>query len=64
MMRIAISVETEYNPMLLTRVGNFNSRIRVPAVDFSEHSFHLRIAEFILRIPPIERAQRFVQGIV
>ena len=52
---------TEHNPMFLTGFGNFNTRIRVPAVDLSEHSFHLRIAEFILGIPPIERAQRFVE---
>jgi hypothetical protein len=63
-MRIAISIETEHNPILLTGVGNFNSRIRIPAVDLSEHSFHFRIAEFILGIPPIERVQRCVDGIV
>ena len=28
----------------------------LPAVDFSEHGFHFRIAQLIFRIPPIQRA--------
>ena len=63
-MRIGISIETKHNPILVTGFGNFNTRIRVPAVDLSEHSFHLRIAEFILGIPPIESAQRLIERVV
>src|SRR5207247_5461950 len=34
-----------------------------PAVDLSEHCFHFWLAQFVFRIPPIERAQRFVYRI-
>ena len=36
----------------------------VPAVDLGEHGLHLRIAQVIFRVPPIQRAQRLVERIV
>src|SRR5262249_1938987 len=48
--RFSVAIHTE-NPAISVRL-----RIGVPAVDFCEHSFHLWLAEFIFRIPPIERA--------
>src|SRR5436305_912908 len=39
-------------------------RFGFPAIDLSEHCFHCRLAEFVLRIPPVERAQRFVYRII
>src|SRR5260370_24915632 len=38
--------------------------LSLPAVYLREHGFHFRLAMFVLRIPPIERAQRFVDRIV
>ena len=36
----------------------------VPAVDLGEHGFHLRIAQVIFGVPPIQRAQWLVERIV
>ena len=36
----------------------------LPAIDFGEDGFHFRLAFFALRIPPIERAERFVVRVV
>ena len=37
--------------------------IGVPTVDFREHGFHVRFTVLIFRVPPIERAQRFIERI-
>ena len=39
-------------------------KIGVPTIDLRQHGFHLRIAQLVFRIPPIERAQRFIERIV
>src|SRR5258707_961291 len=57
-MRPSIAIETK-NDTISVRL-----RIGVPAVDLREHSFHLRLAQFVFRVPPIERAQRLVERIV
>ena len=63
-MRIAIAIYTENDALAPTALSARGYRLRVPAVDLGEHSFHLRLAQFVLRIPPIERAQRFIERIV
>ena len=35
-----------------------------PAVDLRKHGFHLRLAQFVFRVPRIESAQRLVERIV
>ena len=64
-MRIAVAIDDRRQCHRFSPESAFgDSQDRVPAVDLGEHRFHLRIAEFIFRIPPIERAQRFVERIV
>ena len=54
----------EHNAIASRRSRRSRLQVRVPAVDLSEHGFHLRIAEFIFRIPPIERPQRLIERVV
>ena len=37
---------------------------RVPSVDLRQHGFHFWIAQFVFRVPPVKRAQRFIERIV
>src|SRR5439155_1836838 len=74
MMRFSIAIEAENDAILqcgrgliapivatLRSLPHFQS---VPAVDLHEYGFHLRIAQLVLRIPPIESAQRLVDRII
>ena len=75
MMRFAIAIDAEHHAvgfqcgrglsapisLFLATLPHFQS---LPAVDFCEHGFHVRLAEIILRVPPVERAQRFVDWII
>ena len=74
MMRFSIAIEAENDAILqcgrglsapvvatLRSLPHFQS---VPAVDLYEYGFHLRIAQLVFRIPPIESAQRLVDRII
>ena len=58
MVRFTVAIQTENNAV------SMRLRVGVPAVDLREYSFHLRLAQFVFRVPPIERAQRLVERIV
>src|SRR5712692_6486579 len=58
-MRPTLAIDAAEEHAIGTRL-----RFGLPAVYLSEHGFHFRLAMFVLRIPPIERAQRFVDWIV
>src|SRR5438477_9882171 len=56
MMRPSTAIVAENSPVTPAGVNAPGYRLSVPAVDFGEHGFHLRIAQVIFRIPPIQRA--------
>ena len=61
-MRIAFPIDaTKTIPALRDTVPGH--RFGLPAVNFGEHRFHVRLAVLIFRVPPIERAQRVVERI-
>src|SRR5262245_20988814 len=63
-MRIAFAVDTAKQDTLCTvGVGDPGYRFGLPAVDLGENGFHSRITELIIRIPPIQRAQWFIQRV-
>src|SRR5207237_9775528 len=39
-------------------------RVRVPTVDLGQHGFHFWIAMLVFGVPPVERAQWFIDWIV
>ena len=60
-MRIAVAIVAEHDAFFILTLGVGRWALGVflecvPAVDFREHGFHLRIAQVIFRIPPIQRA--------
>src|ERR1051326_2967043 len=63
MMRITIAVDAEHDALVpaAVRARGYSC---VPAVDLCEHGFHFWIALFVFRIPPVERAQRFVDRVI
>src|SRR5437867_6149605 len=74
-MRIHCAINAEYNAVILLfcswtlgvgrwALGVFLMLKRIPAVDFCQHGFHFWIARLVFGIPPIERAQRFIERIV
>src|SRR5438270_2953499 len=72
-MRIAIAIETENNAVVPTGVTDpsYNSavsdrgyRVGVPAINLGQYGFHSWIAQLVFRVPPVQRAQRFVERIV
>ena len=63
-MRFTVAIVAENNPVIPAGVDAPGYRLRVPAIDLREHGFHLRIAQLILRIPPIERAQWLIERVV
>ena len=73
-MQFAIAIDAKHDAILqcgrglsapislfLVTLPHFQS---LPAVDLREHGFHFRIAQFVFRIPPVERAQRLVDRII
>src|SRR5215471_6801986 len=56
-MRIAFAIDTEHDSLRIWL------RSGVPAVDLCQHGFHLWIAQRVFGVPPVERAQRFIQRI-
>src|SRR6202030_4156277 len=64
MMRFAIAINAENNSVGPAGVGDSGYRFSLPAIDLCEHGFHDWIAQLVLRIPPVERAQRFVDRII
>src|SRR6266480_3513519 len=64
MMRLPFSIDTEDNPVSAAGVTAPGYRFRLPTIDLSEHCFHFWLAEFVLRVPPVECAQWFVYRII
>ncbi len=56
-MRVAVAIDAKHDTV------GIRLRRCVPTVDLGEHGFHFRIAQFVFRIPPIERTQRFIERI-
>src|SRR5438094_5654269 len=56
MMRFSIAIVAENSSVTPAGVDAPGYRLRAPAIDFREHGFHLRIAQVIFWIPPIQRA--------
>src|SRR5207244_12565380 len=56
-MRTASAIETEHDSVCV------GLSIRVPAVDLCQYGFHFWITQLVVRVPPVERAQRFVYGV-
>ena len=69
-MRIPCAIDAENNSVILLfgrrrwTLGVFLMLKRVPSVDLCQHGFHFWIARLVFRIPPIKRAQRFIERIV
>ena len=57
-MRLALPILLEEN------AGLVRLNCCLPAVNLREHRLHFRLAEFVLGIPPVERAQWFVDRVV
>jgi hypothetical protein len=57
-MRIAFAIDPEHNSVCIWL------RIGVPAVDLCQHGFHFWIAQLVFGVPPVERAQWFIERIV
>src|SRR6266481_236653 len=55
--RVAFAIETEHDSVCI------GLKIGVPAVDLSQYGFHFWITHLVFRVPPVERAQRFVYGV-
>src|ERR1700692_5107796 len=64
MMRSAIAINAENNSVGPAGVGDSGYRFSLPAIDLCDDGFHDWIAQLVLRIPPVERAQRFVDRII
>src|SRR6266404_1894261 len=64
MMRIAVSIQTEDDAIPNTGAPAPGHRICGPTIDLGKHGFHLGFALSIVRVPPIESAQRFIDRIV
>src|SRR5438105_2129860 len=62
-MRIAFTIETEHDAIIQYGRGLRAATESVPAVNLRQDRFHFWIALFILRIPPVQRAQRFIEWI-
>src|ERR1700730_13363084 len=58
-MRITFAIDAPKHDSFAARLW-----IGGPTIDLREHGFHFRIAKSILRIPPIERTQRFIERVV
>src|SRR5205814_876738 len=64
-MGIALPINaTKENAVGATGVSAAGYRLRLPAINLSKDCLHFRLAECVLRIPPVERAQRFVHRII
>jgi hypothetical protein len=63
-MRITFAIAPENDSVGAAGVNAAGYRVRVPAVDLGEHCLHFWLALRVLRIPPIERAQWFVDRVV
>jgi len=55
-MRVPVAIESEHDSFCV------GLRFGVPTVDLRQDRFHFRIAQFVFRIPPVQRAQRFVEA--
>src|SRR5436309_14359741 len=65
MMRFSIAINPAKEDSLApAAVGARGYRVRVPAVDLGEYGFHLRIAEFVFRIPPIQGSEGLIELVV
>ena len=65
MMRFSIAINPAKEDSLApAAVGARGYRVRVPAVDLGEYGFHLRIAQFVFRIPPIQSSERLIEWVV
>src|SRR6266404_5458406 len=65
MMRFAIAIDaTKQHAITIAAVSDAGYRFSLPTVNLGEHGFHVRIAQFIFRIPPVERAQRLVDWLI
>src|SRR5207237_3651737 len=64
MMRITFAIATKDNTVRFSAVSDRGYRIRVPAVDLCQYGFHFWIAQLVFGVPPIKRAQRFIERIV
>src|SRR5436190_4402634 len=64
-MSMALSINaTKENSVDGTDISAPGYRWRLPSIDLSKDCLHFRLAECVLRIPPVERAQRFVDRII
>src|SRR5438874_2125237 len=57
-MRIPCAIDAENNSICSWL------RSDVPAVDLCQYGFHLWIAQLVFGVPPVKRAQRFIERIV
>ena len=63
-MRIAGAIDTEHDALIPAGVTDPGYRIRVPAINLCQHSFHFWIAQLVLGVPPVKRPQGFIERIV
>src|SRR6184192_945994 len=63
MMEVASAIDAEYHSFSFFCASDLDCRISVPPVDLGQHRFRVRHAGFIFWVPPIESAQRVVDGI-